>query len=133
MLPVVEEHQHRGAGERDGRRLEVQRTGEHEQQDHGGQHHERLLEQGPIPDRLARVHRHHPGAALRRRSQVLAPEQMNHQRLHRHHHDDHRGEVDDEGVEVQADLRADQDVRRVADQGGGAADIGGEDLGEQNG
>jgi hypothetical protein len=41
--------------------------------------------------------------------------------------------VDDEGVEVQADLRADQDVRRVADQGGGAADIGGEDLGEQNG
>ena len=37
----------------------------------------------------------------------------------------------DEVVEGEADLRADQDVGRIADQGGGAADIGGEDLGEQ--
>ncbi len=37
----------------------------------------------------------------------------------------------DEGVEVEPDERADHDVGRIADQRRGAADIGGEHLGEQ--
>ena len=48
---------------------------------------------------------------------------MGHDRLRHHHDDDHRREVNDELVERKAHLRADQDVRRVADQRRGAADI----------
>ena len=53
--------------------------------------------------------------------------------LDHQHDDDHRRQVIDEVVEVEPDQRADQDVGRIADQGGGAADVGGEDLGEQEG
>ena len=62
---------------------------------------------------------------------VASPQQMNHQRLHRHDHHDHRREVDDEGVEVEADERADENVGRVADQRRRAPDIGSKHLGEQ--
>jgi len=42
-----------------------------------------------------------------------------------------RCEIDQEGDEVQPDGPIDEDVRRVADQSGGAADIAGDDLGDQ--
>ena len=99
--------------------------------DHGGQYHKRLPEQGPVDDGLFRAHPHDERPARRRRSERSSPEQMNHERLHRHDHHDHRREVDDEGVEVEADKRADQDIGGIADQGRRAADIGGEHFGEQ--
>jgi hypothetical protein len=56
---------------------------------------------------------------------------MDHQRLRRHHHDDHRREVNDESVEVEPGERADHDIGRIADQGCSAADIGREYFREQ--
>ena len=47
------------------------------------------------------------------------------------HQQHHRTEVDDEVVEAEAGGGADDDVRRVADQGRRAADVGGEDLDEE--
>ena len=131
MRPVVEQHQHRGAAHGDGRGLQMQRPRQHEGDHHDRQHDERLLEQQPVADGLVRPHRHDARLALGRGLEVLAPDQMDHDRLHDHHDDDDRREVDDEGVEVEADLRADQDVGRIADQRRGAADVGGEDFGEQ--
>ena len=78
-----------------------------------------------------RLHLHHPRLGGGRGFQILAPEEVDDDRLHRHDDHDHRREVIDEIVEGQPDLRADQDVGRVADQRGGAADIGGEDFREQ--
>ena len=134
MRPVVEQHQHGGAEHGDGGGLQMQRPRQHE-----GDHHRRSSttsdclsssQSSMVSAALIAMHaRLGAGVAL----SVLAPEQMDHQRLHHHDDDDHRREVDDEIVEVEADLRADQDVGRIADQRRGAADIGGEDFGEQIG
>jgi len=56
---------------------------------------------------------------------------MNHDGLGNQDHDDHRREVNHEIVKREPDLRADHDVGRIADQGGGAADVGGENLADQ--
>jgi hypothetical protein len=56
---------------------------------------------------------------------------MDGQHMHDEHHDDDRRQVVDEVVERQINLAADQDVRRVADQGRRAADVRGDDLREQ--
>ena len=93
VLPVVEEHEHRGAAHRDGGRLEMQRPGEDEGDDDGGKDDERLFEQRPILDRSRGVHAHHP-RRRRVRLQVPPPEQMDHQRLRRHDDDDDRRQVD---------------------------------------
>ena len=131
MRPVVEQHQNGGAEHGDGGRLQMQRPRQHEGDHDDGEHGERLLEQHPVLDRIRRIHRHHPRLGVVRRLEILAPEEMDDQRLHHHDDDDHRRQVIDEIVEGEADLRADQDVGRIADQGGGAADIGGEDFREQ--
>ena len=68
---------------------------------------------------------------LRGGAQVLAPQDVDHHHLHHQDDDDDRRQVIEEVVEGEADLRADDDVGRVADQRGGAADVGGHDLGEQ--
>ena len=96
-------------------------------------HHERLLEQQPIGDGFLLPHRHDARLALGRGAEAPAPDQVDHDQLHRQHDDDDRREVDDKGIEVEADLRTDQDVGWIADQGRGAADVGGEDFREQIG
>ena len=48
-----------------------------------------------------------------------------------HDHEDHRRQVDEEVDEVEPGRRADEDVRRVADEGRGAADVRGEDLADE--
>ena len=105
--------------------------GEHEGEHHDAEHRQRLLQQYLVDDGRPGAHPHDQCAARRCGMHGAAPQHVDHHRLRRHHHDDHGREVDDEGVEVETGERADQDVGRVADQRGGAADIGGEDLREQ--
>ena len=63
--------------------------------------------------------------------QIAAPQHVDHDRLHRQNDQDDRREIDDEIVEGEPDLRANDDVGRIADQRGGAADVRGHDFGEQ--
>ncbi|HWZ09479.1 MAG TPA: hypothetical protein VNW48_00135 [Xanthobacteraceae bacterium] len=119
------------AGERDRRRLEPQRPGEHEGDEHRGHCQGRAPQQHPIGDHPPCIHAHDEGPAFRARTHVAAPGEMNHDRLQDHHHERRRRDVDDEAVEIETGLRADHDVGRIADQRRGAADVGGEHLGEQ--
>jgi hypothetical protein len=131
LLQIVEQHEHGGAGDRDGRRLEMQRAREDERGQHRREHRDRAAQQHPIGHHAGRIHAHDQDAALRARLQRTPPDQVDKRRLHGHHQQRRRRDIGEEGVEVEARLRADQDIGRVADQGRGAADIGGEHLGEQ--
>ena len=55
MRPVVEQHQDRRAGQRDGGGLEMQLPRQHEGDHHDGENGERLLEQAPVLDRGGRI------------------------------------------------------------------------------
>jgi hypothetical protein len=108
----------------------MQQPRENEGDHHHGEHRKRLLEQSPVQDCLGRDHGHDAGLALRDRFQFPSPHKVGHDGLRNHHHDDDRRQMHDEGVEVEADLRADQDVGRVADQRGRAANVRCQDLSE---
>ena len=110
VRPIVEQHQDTGAEHGDRRRLEMQRPGEHEGHDHHSEHHERLLQEHAVHDRLARDHVHHGRPRIRGCGETPPPDRMGDRHLHQHDHHDHRRQVVDEGVEVEIDLRADQDV-----------------------
>ena len=50
VLPIVEQHQHRRAAHRDGRRLQMQPILEDQGDDHDGEHRDRLQQQRQIDD-----------------------------------------------------------------------------------
>jgi hypothetical protein len=131
MLQIVEQHEHCGAGKRDGRRLEMQRAREDERGQHRREHRDRAAQQHPIGHHAGRIHAHDKDAAFLAGVQRASPDQVNKRRLHRHHQQRGRRDIGEEGVEIEARLRADQDIGRVADQGRGAADVGGEHFRKQ--
>ena len=91
-----------------------------------------LDEQAPVADGLALVERHHPRGALRVVARTTSRNSHRHNRTeHATQDDDQRRQVDQEVVEGQPGPAGDDDVGRVADQGGGAADVGGQHLGDQ--
>ena len=82
-------------------------------------------------DRLARLQPHHGFGTLGVVAQVASPQEpaQPHEGHQQHHHD--RRQVDDELVEPEARAAADDDVGRVADQRGRAADVAGHHLGQE--
>ena len=99
---------------------------------HDGEHDERLLEQQPVLDRrrsafIAITRASRSGVVFRSRPQTqwimiactTITTMMTGARWMT------------KSLKREPDLRADQDVGRIADQRRGAADVGGEDLGEQ--
>ncbi len=101
---------------------------QHERDHHQAENDERLLQQTRVHDRLARDHVHHARLRRRRRLELPPPDELNQHGLRGEDDQDNGGEIQHEGVEVEPHLRADQDVRRVADQRRGAADVGGKNL-----
>ncbi|CKT83827.1 Uncharacterised protein [Mycobacterium tuberculosis] len=89
-----------------------------------------LDEQPAIVDGFALVERQHVGNSVGLGSD--GAQQPGQQTDQGDHDDEHgRGHVDQEVVERQSRPAGDDDVRRVADQRGRAADIGREDFGHQ--
>ncbi len=125
----------RGAEQGDDRGLEPEGPLDQEEQDHGPDHHDRFPEQDRVDDRGFRVEsgerRRDPLPLVRGGRPVSAEEEVEEQ--DKHAHIDHRdGRHHPEKVpEREPGGRADHDVRRIADQGRGPADVRGEDDGEQ--
>ena len=131
MLPVVEQQQHGCAGKRDGRRLQMQRSRKYESDEHRADHGHGLAQQHRIGDHSRRIHAHDQRAALRRGVELAAPDHMNHQQLRRQDEHDDRRQIENKCIEIESGRRADQNVGWVADQRCRAADIAGENFGEQ--
>ena len=104
---------------------------QHEGGEDQGQDDPALDQQRAVVDRLPLVQGHHLGLPLLRHRERTTeqPRQHHHEHGQRHEHD--RRHVDQEVVELQTGTAADDDVGRVADQGRRTADVGGEDLGDQ--
>ncbi len=92
-----------------------------------------LHRQRPVGDGIGGTEGQHAGSGLRLDPEAPPPEKMADGDLDGEHDEDDRGQMDDEGVEGEAGCRADQDVRRIADQGRRAADIGAQHLAEEEG
>ena len=127
----ADDHQDRRAEQGDGRRLQPeggveQEADERQAQDDEGPDHQRA-----VLDGRRRIHR---GEDVQAVGVVLhgPAEGQPHDPDEGEHDDDHdRREVDQEVAEVEPGRGADEDVRRVADEGRGAADVRGEDLADQ--
>jgi hypothetical protein len=133
LADVVQQHQQGGASHADRARLQADEARRDERADDEREHGHRLLQQAVIGDRLLLVERHHLRPRLRRRRHPSAPDQVHGDYVNGKDDRYHRAEVDDECVEREPNLRADEDVRRIADQRRRAADVRGQDLREQIG
>ena len=131
VLPIVDQHQNGRTHHGNRARFQPDLAGKNEADNNKTQNRERLLEQHGILDRLFGNHRHDAGFGFRRSMHVLAPDAVDDHRLHRHDHNDHRRQVIDKGIERQIGQRSDQDIGRITDQRGRAADIGGKHFGKQ--
>ncbi len=92
------------------------------------EHRHQALQLRRILDRLGRVELHHPVAGLGGDLQAGAKVEVEAARDDHERDDRRRGEVHEEVEEAQIGRARDEDVRRVADQRRGAADVGGDDL-----
>ena len=126
-----DEHQGGRTEERDGRRLQPERRVGEESDDGQAHDDERPDEQAPVPDDgvLGGLEGRLP---LVVRDLERAPEHHDHGHQEDAEDDQHdRSEVDQEVHEVETRGGTDEDVRRVADEGRGAADVGRQDLADE--
>jgi hypothetical protein len=130
---IVQQQQERRARQCDAAGLQADRAGQDEGEDDQADDEQGLAQQRPVGDGLARMEGHDARAGGLVDAQRAAPDEMVDQQLRRQDEEDDRRQIDDEIVERKAGGRTDDDVRGIADEGGGAADVGGEDLGEEEG
>ncbi len=128
-LGAVDEHQHPGAGQGHGRRGDAE----------GGQHHEADQDQTEDhqADHESRTVLDVPGFVegfdvygVVRRFKLLTPGEKQVSQGYGQGQGGRGARVGQEFIEADPDRRADQHVGRVADQGGGAADVGGQHHGD---
>jgi hypothetical protein len=125
------EQSDRGTGQRHRRRLDVERLVGEEGEDGQHQHRPRSPQLRRVADRGGGVQVHHRHAVLLLHLEAAAEDEVE-QRDHHSEGDCHdRSQVGDEGVETEPGGAGDDDVRRVPDQGRGAADVGGDHLDDQ--
>ena len=122
-----------GGGQGDGAGFQAQLGVEDEAQDDQHDDHHALNEQGTVFDRLFRVQAMNGFHGLRLDPELAAIDEVEaDQRSGQDKDHGHTG-VGDEIHKAQAGGAADHDVGGVADEGGGAADVRGHDLGHEEG
>ena len=120
------------AGHGDGRRLETQRAVEHEAHDGEAQHRERPFQDDRVFDLRGNIDGVEVFFIHLARVELLMEEQ-DHRDHRKYGGDDDSGrQIDHEVIEIEVRRRADHDVRRVADHEGRAADVGHEDLPDED-
>ena len=119
-----------GPGERDGGRLEMEQAMEEEGDQHEPQDAQDTDRQGPVEVTPHGVEAFDEVVDRLRLGEFPGVEEVEAQ-VHRPQGQERgRADVQEEVVEGEPGRRSDQDVRRVADQGGGPAYVRGEDLRE---
>ena len=128
-----EEQEHRGPQKGDGRRLDMGPAMGGKAEDDEDQHADGFLHQARIPDQPGLVHG----------KDMLPPGLVDHQALAEEHpgdghqrpqHDHHRRpQIGDEIHEPELGAGGDDEVRRIADQGRRAADVGSQGLHDEKG
>ena len=117
----------------DNARIHAERAVEHKAEHDHNDHHNALDQQRVVLDRLVFIQLHDSGHLVRLDDELFAEHEIeaHAQRCHDKHHCDTG--IAHEVHEAQARLRTDHDIRRVADQSRRTADVGGEDLRQQEG
>src|SRR3990172_22941 len=127
-MPPPHDHQHRGPQHSPRGRLVVGSAGDDEPGDRERKNGQGHAQQGDVGENLTFVQGHDPLAHLGRRPEVVAEEEVEPAQEQGQDEENDRGQVDQEVGEAQVSGAADEDVGRVADERGRAADVGGHDL-----
>src|SRR5690606_17490811 len=122
-----------GPEQGDDGRLDVHHRVQAEADDHQAEHDQAADQQAAVLDGPPLLQLHDLRDVLGVVLEGPAEHQPAQREEDRHRDDDGRRHVQEEVVEAQPGPAADDDVERVADEGGGAADVGGEHLRDQVG